>query len=84
MLVTSIDYDEHKGRIAIGRAAAGFLQKGTQVGVCCEGVEGVRTGRLTNLFVYDNFAQVPVDEVQAGACVHANKRIRRTVIMAVL
>lgn len=75
MLVTNIDYDEHKGRIAIGRAAAGSLQKGSQVGVCCEGVEGVRSGKLTNLFVYDNFAQVPVDSVQAGMCGPRKKAI---------
>lgn len=66
MLVTNIDYDEHKGRIGIGRASAGSLQKGAQVGICCEGVEGVRVGKISNLFVYDNFQQVPIDEVQAG------------------
>lgn len=30
---TNIDYDEHKGRIAIGRLHAGVLQKGMEVRV---------------------------------------------------
>jgi len=31
--VTSIEYDEHKGRIAIGRVLAGTLEKGLDVRV---------------------------------------------------
>jgi GTP-binding protein len=31
MLVTNIDYDEHKGRIAIGRVSAGTITKAQQV-----------------------------------------------------
>jgi GTP-binding protein len=31
MLVTNIDYDEHKGRIAIGRVTSGTLKKAQQV-----------------------------------------------------
>jgi GTP-binding protein len=34
MLVTNIDYDEHKGRIAIGRVTAGTIKKGTQLSIC--------------------------------------------------
>ncbi|KAM0993285.1 hypothetical protein PS1_008993 [Malus domestica] len=34
MLVTNIEYDEHKGRIAIGRLHAGVLRKGMDVKVC--------------------------------------------------
>lgn len=31
MLVTNIDYDEHKGRIAIGRVTGGTIKKAQQV-----------------------------------------------------
>ena len=31
MLVTNLDYDEHKGRIALGRITAGRLSKGEQI-----------------------------------------------------
>jgi GTP-binding protein len=34
MLVTNIDYDEHKGRIAIGRVTAGTIKKGAQLSIC--------------------------------------------------
>eukprot|EP00775_Hariotina_reticulata_P001560 gene1560-1900_t len=51
MLVTNIDYDEHKGRIAIGRVTSGTIRKAQQV---------------NEVFVYDNFSRVPVEEVQAG------------------
>ncbi|KAM3227302.1 hypothetical protein ACQJBY_059250 [Aegilops geniculata] len=34
MLVTSTEYDEHKGRIAIGRLHAGELKRGMEVKVC--------------------------------------------------
>jgi hypothetical protein len=35
MLVTNIDYDEHKGRIAIGRVTGGTIKKAQQVGFVC-------------------------------------------------
>ena len=31
MLVTNLDYDEHKGRIAIGRVTSGIMQKAEAV-----------------------------------------------------
>lgn len=32
--ITNLDYDEHKGRIAIGRVHAGRVMKGMEVKVC--------------------------------------------------
>ena len=32
--ITNLDYDEHKGRIAIGRVHAGRMKKGMEVKVC--------------------------------------------------
>jgi GTP-binding protein len=67
MLVTNIDYDEHKGRIAIGRVTAGTIKKGTQLSICSSLEPGkVRPGKVNELFVYDNFSRVAVEEVQAG------------------
>lgn len=31
MLVTNLDYDEHKGRIAIGRVQSGTVRKGDSI-----------------------------------------------------
>jgi GTP-binding protein len=33
MLVTNLDYDEHKGRIAIGRVTSGIMQKAEAVAI---------------------------------------------------
>lgn len=64
--VTNLDYDEHKGRIAIGRVAAGRISRGQSVKIC-KGIGGpVRTARVGELFVYDNFARVPAEEVEGG------------------
>ena len=34
LLVTNLDYDEHKGRIAIGRVTSGTLSRGESFGAC--------------------------------------------------
>ena len=68
LLVTNIDYDEHKGRIAIGRVTAGTVRKAQPVSICSSLDETgkCRAGKVGELFVYDNFSRVGVDEVQAG------------------
>ncbi|GJP44439.1 hypothetical protein CLOM_g3845 [Closterium sp. NIES-68] len=65
MLVTNLDYDEHKGRIAIGRVHAGKIARG-QVAKICTPDGNCRVAKVVELFVYDNFARVPVDDVEAG------------------
>ena len=34
MLCANIDYDEHKGRIAIGRVTSGTIKRGQTVAIC--------------------------------------------------
>ncbi|KAF5473296.1 hypothetical protein F2P56_009918 [Juglans regia] len=65
MLVTNIEYDEHKGRIAIGRLHAGALRKGLDVRVCTS-EDSCRYARVSELFVYEKFNRVPADSVEAG------------------
>ncbi|URE03979.1 GTP-binding protein TypA [Musa troglodytarum] len=65
MLVSNTEYDEHKGKIAIGRLHAGVLQKGTEVKVCTSD-DTCRFAKISELFVYENFSRVPVEQVQAG------------------
>lgn len=64
MIVTNIDYDEHKGRIALGRVIQGKLSKamGIKVGT----PEGTRNGKVGEVFVFENFGRKPVDDVSAG------------------
>jgi GTP-binding protein len=67
MLAANIDYDEHKGRIAIGRIYNGSIKRGQQVSICSSLEPGKsRTAKVNELFVYSNFSRVPVDEVKAG------------------
>jgi GTP-binding protein len=65
MLITNLDYDEHKGRIALGRINSGTLskQQGVKVGIPDE---DARNAKVTELFVYENFVRTAVDEVSAG------------------
>ncbi|WCJ33483.1 50S ribosomal subunit assembly factor BipA [Euphorbia peplus] len=65
MLATNIDYDEHKGRIAIGRLHAGSLRKGMDVRICTPD-DSCRFGRVSELFVYEKFNRVPAASVEAG------------------
>uniref|UniRef100_M4E3S4 Tr-type G domain-containing protein n=1 Tax=Brassica campestris TaxID=3711 RepID=M4E3S4_BRACM len=65
MLATNIEYDEHKGRIAIGRLHAGALRKGMDVRVCTS-EDSCRFARVSELFVYEKFYRVPADTVEAG------------------
>ncbi|KAF6158581.1 hypothetical protein GIB67_040095 [Kingdonia uniflora] len=65
MLVTNIEFEEHKGRIGIGRLHAGSLQRGMEVKVCTS-EDTCRMAKVSELFVYENFGRVPVDSVEAG------------------
>ncbi|CAH9134962.1 unnamed protein product [Cuscuta epithymum] len=65
MLATNIEYDDHKGRIAIGRVHAGTLHRGMDVRICTS-EESFRFGRVSELFVYEKFYRVPAESVEAG------------------
>ena len=65
LLVTNLDYDEHKGRIAIGRINAGRLSRGDSVAIMTP-EDPTRQGKIAELFVFDNFAKKSVDSVEAG------------------
>ena len=65
MQVCALDYDEHKGRIGIGRVERGVLHRGDNIIFSEPGSEEKR-GKVAELFVYDNFVKVPVEEVSAG------------------
>jgi GTP-binding protein len=65
LLVTSLDYDEHKGRIALGRIQTGSMNKGQAIRIGIPN-EAPRSGRVNELFVFDNFIRTAVDRVEAG------------------
>lgn len=65
MLVANIDYDEFKGRIAIGRIHAGEVKKAQEVKLLKPGEEG-RNGKVAEIFTYENFVRTSIDSAQAG------------------
>jgi GTP-binding protein len=64
MLVTTLDWSEFVGRIAIGRIKSGKIQVGQTIAVMK--AEGVVEARVTQLFTFDKLGRVMVDEVTAG------------------
>uniref|UniRef100_A0A7S3RAJ0 Elongation factor Tu, chloroplastic n=1 Tax=Dunaliella tertiolecta TaxID=3047 RepID=A0A7S3RAJ0_DUNTE len=69
MLVASVEYDNFLGRIAVGRVMNGTIKKGQQVAVCSvvEG-EGAKTrmSKVVELYAYDQFNKVSMEEVPSG------------------
>ncbi len=65
MLITSLDYSNYTGRIAIGRLQRGSLKTGQQVAVVKK--DGtVQKHKLKGLFLFEGFGKVEAKEVVAG------------------
>jgi GTP-binding protein len=65
MLVTSLDYDDYRGRIAVGRVFAGTLRANAPVTHVGRG--GVhRPAKIAQLYIYDGLKRLDVSEVGAG------------------
>jgi GTP-binding protein len=68
MLVTSLDYDNHMGRIAIGRLSAGSLSRAQPVVRIA--VDGQTfPGKVVQLFVHQGLDRIEVEHVEAGEIV---------------
>lgn len=65
MLVTNLDYDDFKGRIALGRINQGSIAKGASVKVGVPDGEA-RTGKIAEVFTYQDFVRTPIDGAGAG------------------
>jgi GTP-binding protein len=65
LLVTTLEYDNYKGQIAVGRLHSGTFRKGMPI--IRMSPRGERTtGRIEYLFTYHNLSKQEVDEVHAG------------------
>ncbi len=65
LLVTTLEYDNYKGQIGVGRLLSGALRKGQPVlRIPVEGAP--QKGNIAYLFTYHNLAKQEVDEVRAG------------------
>ena len=71
MLVSSIDYNEFVGRIAIGRVERGVVRQNQEIAVCNYHHPGgaPQKAKATALYEFDGLAKVPVQEAAAGSIV---------------
>lgn len=68
MLVSSIDYNEFVGRIAIGRIERGSVKQNQEIAVCNYHNPDAppQKAKATALYEFDGLAKVPVQEAAAG------------------
>ncbi len=66
MLVTTLDYSDYVGRIAIGRVFGGILRAGQRVAVLRRSGEPPLVEAIGELHTFDGLGRRPVDEVAAG------------------
>ncbi len=65
VLVTTLDYNDYVGRIAIGRVFSGKVAVGDAVSVCkLDGT--VERTKITKLYTFNGLKQEPVEEASAG------------------
>ena len=65
MLVTTLDWSEYVGRIAIGRIQSGSIRKGQRVAVM-QANDKVSPGRLVSVQVFEKLGREEVEEATAG------------------
>lgn len=68
MLVSSIDYNEFVGRIAIGRIERGTIKQNQEIAVCNfhKADEPAKKAKAVSLYQFDGLGKVPVTEADAG------------------
>ncbi len=87
ILVSSIDYNEYVGRIAIGRIDRGTIRQGQEVAICDYHYEEVAAkAKITAIYQFDGLNKTPVEKAKAGDIVSfagiANVNIGNTVCAA--
>ncbi|MBR0446649.1 MAG: translational GTPase TypA [Oscillospiraceae bacterium] len=70
LLVSSIDYNEYVGRIAVGRVERGTIKVGQEVMICdYHDSELKQKGKVVALYAYDGLGKTPIQEASAGEIV---------------
>jgi GTP-binding protein len=65
LMITSLDYSNYIGRIAIGRLKRGNLKPGMPISLCKK--DGtIQKSRIKELYVFEGLAKVKTDLVEAG------------------
>jgi len=66
MIVTSIDYDNYIGRIAIGKVVRGKVKLNQQVAVCTKQDGVLQKTRVTKLYQFEGLKRVECSEAKLG------------------
>ena len=70
MLVSSIDYNEYVGRIAVGRVERGTIKVNQEVTICDFHNPDVRQkGKVVALYAFDGLGKTPIQQASAGEIV---------------
>jgi GTP-binding protein len=65
MLISSLDYDEYRGRFGIGRIHAGTIHPGESIAIVNR--EGdIRPGKVVGAFIFEGLKKVEQEEITAG------------------
>ena len=67
VLVSSIDYNDYVGRMAIGRIERGVIRQNTEVAVCNYHDPGTVTrAKVTNIYQFAGLNKIPVETAKVG------------------
>ena len=70
LLVSSIDYNDYVGRIAVGRVERGTIRVNQEVTICDYHDPEIRQkGKVVALYEFDGLAKMPVQQASAGEIV---------------
>ncbi len=70
LLVSSIDYNEYVGRIAVGRVERGTIKVGQEVTICdYHNSELRQKGKVVALYAFDGLGKAPIQQASAGEIV---------------
>ncbi len=70
LLVSSIDYNEYVGRIAVGRVERGAIKVNQEVTICDFHDPEIRhKGKVVALYAFDGLGKAPIQEARAGEIV---------------
>ncbi|MEA4896278.1 MAG: translational GTPase TypA [Oscillospiraceae bacterium] len=70
MLVSSIDYNEYVGRIAIGRIERGIVNQNQEIVICdYHGERTPKKAKAVTLYEFEGLAKAPVESASAGSII---------------
>ena len=70
LLVSSIDYNEYVGRIAVGRIERGTIKVNQEVAICdYHNPEMKQKGKVVALYAFDGLGKTPIQQAGAGEIV---------------